>query len=597
MIKLTNRPILGLILLMACFSACIQKTSTQQHVTSDSDRPNVILIMTDDQGFGDLGYNGNPHIKTPVLDKFAQESVRFNEFLVSAVCAPTRSALMTGRYTLRTGVTDTYKGGAMMASSEITIAEVLKNVGYKTGMIGKWHLGDNYPMRPEDQGFDYSLHHLSGGMGQWGDWPNHLKGNRSYFDPTLFENGKMVQKKGYCTDVFTDAAINFLEENNGKPFFLYLAYNAPHDPLQVPQQYYNMYKDIDPASGFENDDRPFPQMTEQMKEKARKVYAMVSNIDDNLGRLFKKMDELQLNDNTLVIFMTDNGPIPYRYLAGMRGRKSSVYEGGIHVPAFWKFPAFKGNRDIQTIASHFDVFPTLAEFCGAKIPTDRKIDGVSLLPLLKGEKNNLPERTICRYWTRNHPEKYKNMMIRKGKYKLVGNCPENSEIKDFELFDFSKEAYEQDNFVETDNKVATDLKQELDAWLKEMLASPNVISPPRPTIGTVHENPSRLNLNDVHFKPHEKVKNGVAYWKVNVAEAATFEFILHFKKDIESDCSIEFYLNDKRQNFVFHKPMRNTISLGKMELEAGELDIVPVVFEKNNKYNMPFYLEVKKLES
>ncbi|WP_372756338.1 arylsulfatase [Labilibaculum sp.] len=563
-----------------------------------SDQPNVILIMTDDQGFGDLGFYGNPHVKTPVIDQLASESVRFDEFLVSPVCAPTRSALLTGRYPLRTGVRDTYQGGAIMASSEITIAEMLKKAGYTTGMIGKWHLGDNYPCRPEDQGFDYALHHLAGGMGQWGDWPNHLKGNTSYFNPTLWENGEMVESEGYCSDVFTDAAIHFIEEKKEEPFFLYLAFNAPHDPLQVPQKYYDKYKDIDPASGFENDDRPFPDMNEDMKEKARKVYAMVSNIDDNLARLLNKIDELKLDENTLVIFMTDNGPIPYRYLAGMRGRKSSVYEGGIQVPSFWRYPKkFKGNRDITATASHFDIFPTLAELCGGEIPSDRKIDGVSLLPLLTGEKTALGERSICRYWTRRAPEKYKNMMIRNGEFKLVGNCDEEAGIEKFELFDLTNDPYELNNVVDSNKEAAAALKSEMNSWIEELQASKNAMQSPRIIIGTEHENPSVLNLNDVHFIAHENAKNGVVYWKTDIATEGKYAFNLYFKKAIENDCEIELRIGEEKHLFIFPKPMDSKISLGNFHLKVGEADIVPIVILKTKDkklYRMPFYVEVEK---
>lgn len=370
--------------------------------TGPSAPPNVILILTDDQGFGDLGYYGNPHIKTPVLDSLASRSVRFDQFLVSPVCAPTRSAIMTGKYPMSTGVHDTYKGGAMMASSEVTIAEVLKGADYKTGMIGKWHLGDNYPMRPQDQGFDYALNHLSGGMGQYGDWPNTLKRDSSYFDPVLWKNGKRIQTKGYCSDVFTEAAIDFVEENQESPFFLYLSYNAPHGPWQLPQEYYDMYKDIDPDAGLIDQGLPYPEVSEQSKEKARRVYGMVTNIDDNLRRLFKKLEDLGLDGNTLVIFMTDNGPEHARYIAGMRGRKSSVFQGGVRVPSFWYYPkAFKEPRDIKTPAAHYDILPTLAEFTGAEIPEGVKIEGRSLLPLLTKEKADLPERIINRYWTRS----------------------------------------------------------------------------------------------------------------------------------------------------------------------------------------------------
>ncbi|MGQ1784561.1 MULTISPECIES: arylsulfatase [unclassified Saccharicrinis] len=571
---------------------------THVNETGKSSKPNVILIMTDDQGFGDLGYYGNPHIKTPVLDKFAGESARFSEFLVSPVCAPTRASLLTGRYSLRTGVHDTYQGGAIMATSEITLAEVLKDAGYKTGMIGKWHLGDNYPFRPEDQGFGYTLRHLSGGIGQWGDWPNHLKFNKSYFSPTLWSNGKIVEREGYCSDVFTNAAIDFVEENKEEPFFLYLAFNAPHDPLQVPQEYYNRYQDIDPASGFENDGRPFPEMTEPMKEKARKVYAMVSNIDDNLGRLFAKIDQLNLKENTLMIFMTDNGPIPYRYLAGMRGRKSSVYEGGIHVPCFWRYPAaFKGNRDIEVTASHFDIFPTIAALCGAKIPDDRKIDGVSLLPLLKEEQSDLPERSICRYWTRREPQRYKNMMVRRGEHKFVGNCDQSSGIEEFELYNLANDPYEQNNIVNSNTKVAIQLKEELDTWLTDMQASPNIVHSPRMVIGTEFENPVYLNLNDVHFTAHKDAEKEVVYWETEIAQAGKYEINLYFKKVIEGNGEVQLKIGKEEQNFSFEHVLDRKLSLGQFDLGKGEADIIPVVLIKEKdkiKYLMPFYVEVKK---
>lgn len=232
-------------------------------ISQVSEHPNVILIITDDQGYGDLGITGNPHVKTPVIDQFAGQSITFNNFYVSPVCAPTRSSLMTGRYSLRTGVRDTYNGGAIMATSEVTIAEVLKKADYKTGVFGKWHLGDNYPSRPMDQGFDESVIHLAGGMGQVGDITTYFKGDRSYFDPVLWHNGEQKAYEGYCSDIFADEAIKYIENNKDGPFFCFLSFNAPHTPLQVPDKYYQLYKNIDPSSGFDNDERPFVEMSEK----------------------------------------------------------------------------------------------------------------------------------------------------------------------------------------------------------------------------------------------------------------------------------------------------------------------------------------------
>jgi arylsulfatase A-like enzyme len=562
------------------------------------EKPNVILVITDDQGFGDLGFYGNPNIKTPVLDKFAKESVRFNQFFVSPVCSPTRSSVMTGRYSLRTGVRDTYKGGAIMATSEITIAEVLKHAGYQTGMIGKWHLGDNYPCRPQDQGFGYTLRHLSGGIGQAGDWPNALRGDSSYFNPTLWQNGEMVKSKGYCTDVFTDAAINFVRKNKEKPFFLYLAFNAPHGPLQVPMEYYEKYKDIDPSKGFGNDPRPFPKMDGVLKENARKVYAMVSNIDDNIGRLLKQLDELKLDKNTLVIFMTDNGPQHYRYLAGMRGLKGLVYQGGVRVPCFWRYPAgFQGNRDIETPSAHYDLLPTLAGLCGGKIPADRVIDGRSLLPLLKNELSELPNRAMCCYWERGYPEKYRNVSIRKGADKLVGNCGADDGIEQFELFDIKNDPYELNNIVSQNIQKGLNLRNEMSSWLDEMMLSPNIVLPPRAVLGTRHENPSRLNLNDVVSVKDEKLKNNVVSWKVEIAETGAYDLIVHFTKKNTGDAQIRYNFGVVEHTVNRNLSNNDILKIDNIQLPAGKADLslnVCIKEANKDKYISPSYVEVGK---
>ena len=325
----------------------IGMTGPQYLFSAEKDKtslPNIIIIMTDDQGYGDLGFTGNPHINTPVLDKFAGESIRFDNFYVSPVCAPTRASLMTGRYSLRTGIRDTYNGGAMMASNEVTLPEILQDSGYKTGIFGKWHLGDNYPLRPNDQGFDESLIHLAGGMGQPGDFTTFFQGDSSYYDPVLWRNGRQEAYEGYCSDIFSEQAIDFVQMNHKDPFFLFLSFNAPHTPLQVPDEYYQKYKDIDPSSGFDDPEMGGFVMSERHKEDARKIYAMIENIDDNVGKLLEKLDELNITKNTLIIFMGDNGPQQPRYNAGMRGLKSSVYRGGVRVHFFIRYPAlFEGN--------------------------------------------------------------------------------------------------------------------------------------------------------------------------------------------------------------------------------------------------------------
>lgn len=582
---------------LSLFITILGLVSCEEKVDLTIEKPNVILIITDDQGFGDIGYYGNPNIKTPVLDSLARKSVRFDEFLVSPVCAPTRASIMTGKHAMSVGVHDTYRGGATMAGSEITIAELLQKSNYKTGMIGKWHLGDNYPMRPQDQGFDYTLNHLSGGIGQYGDWPNTLKKDSSYFNPVLWKNGKQYQSKGYCTDVFTEAAIEFVEENKKDPFFLYLSFNAPHAPLQLPKEYYDMYKDIDPDAGFDKDGRPFPNVTPHSKENARKVYGMISNIDDNLGLLFQKLKELKLDENTLVIFMTDNGPQHPRYVGGMRGKKGSVFQGGVRVPSFWCFPKkFKNPRDIMNPAHHYDILPTLAEFCGVELPKYLNIEGRSLLPLLTNKTKELPEKFIHRYWHRSSPVKYKNVSTRKGNLKLVGRGKDSMGQDQFELFDLSQDPYEQNDISEKNKQKTQDLKIEMDCWLDKMMAEEHIINSPRPIIGTSFENPVMLNQNDGLFVKDEHLKKELIYWDVLVSKTKTYTITIHLDSRLNTDGKLELILGNQTKVLNFKGNNQTYLSIKDIEIQEGKLTIMPKIFiNRNNKmqYKYPFYIEIE----
>ena len=338
--------------------------------TSAESRPNVILIMTDDQGYGDLGFHGNDKIDTPVLDRLATESVRFDRFFVCPLCTPTRAALLTGRYYPRTGAVSVTRGLETMRSEEVTIAEVLKNAGYATGCFGKWHLGEHYPNHPNGQGFDEFF-----GI-PTGHWNN-------YFDPVLQHNGRMVKTNGYITDVLTDAAIRFVQEHQDRPFFCYVPYNAPHTPLQVSDELFDKYK----ARGLD--------------DRAAAIYGMIENIDQNVGRLLEKLDALRLADKTIVLFLSDNGPEGpegSRYNAGMRGMKGTVHEGGVRVPLFVRWPGkFTPGRTVGQIAAHVDLLPTIAELCGVAEPNTLPLDGRSLVPLLAGRDDDWPDRMIFHY--------------------------------------------------------------------------------------------------------------------------------------------------------------------------------------------------------
>ncbi|HBE42395.1 MAG TPA: arylsulfatase [Bacteroidales bacterium] len=557
--------------------------------------PNVLLIITDDQGYGDLSYTGNPHLKTPNIDRLAGESVRFTNFYVCPVSAPTRSSLMTGRYSLRTGVHDTYNGGAIMAANEITIAEILKEKGYHTGIFGKWHLGDNYPCRPGDQGFDESVVHLGGGMGQPGDFTTFFKGDSSYFDPVLWHNGKKQSYTGYCSDIFTDLTLDFISENRNKPFFCYLSFNAPHTPLQVPGEYYSMFRDIDPSSGFESDNRPFAPMNENNKEDARKVYAMVRNIDDNIGKVLQRLDELNLDENTILIFMTDNGPQQTRYNAGMRGLKSSVYRGGVRVPFFIKYPQLKKDgMDINTTSANIDILPTLAELCNASLPSDRKIDGKSLVPLMKGEDVTWKERSLFFYWTRKYPELYNNVALLNGSYKLVGHTDFDSEPADFELYDIERDPYEQNNIIRGNLSKATSLKKELDLHFQDLLSSPNLTDPQRIIIGSPVENPVCLNRNDAEGDRGIWTQEEIfGKWRVTIQEG-TYSIRCHFLNPLREGGQMMIetgtIINQKRNL----QEGLTILAMNNIKYPQMDCDFIPF-YQIGSKRILPLWIEVERV--
>jgi arylsulfatase A-like enzyme len=345
-------------------------------------KPNVILIMTDDQGYGEIAAHGNPVIETPNMDALYAASVRLTDFHVDPTCSPTRSAVMTGRYSTRTGVWHTINGRSMIDPDELTLAELFKANGYRTAMIGKWHLGDSYPCRPEDQGFDHVIRHQGGGIGNGPDyWGN------DYFDDTFKVNGTWQQFDGYCTDVWFREATKYVEQNKDHPLFLYLVTNAPHGPYFVDDKYSDPYE----AVGVP------PTMA--------KFYGMITNIDENLGRFRARLDELGMTDNTLLIFMTDNGTTAgwidvksgFEYFnAGMRGWKGSQWDGGHRVPCFFHWPAggLTGGRDVDVLAAHIDLLPTLTDLLGLEKPAGPSVDGISLRSALWDEGKRLPQRTL-----------------------------------------------------------------------------------------------------------------------------------------------------------------------------------------------------------
>jgi arylsulfatase A-like enzyme len=486
-----------------------------------------VLIITDDQGHGDLGIHGNPKIRTPHLDQLGRESVRIDRFYVMPVCAPTRACLMTGRYNYRTRVVDTFMGRAMMDPQEVTLAEMLGAAGYRTAIFGKWHLGDNYPMRPIDQGFQEALVHKGGGIGQPSDPP----GGTSYFDPVLQHNGRQVKTQGYCSDVYTDAAIAFIEANAARPFFVYLAFNAPHVPLEISDAYVQPYRDMHLANDqFPAIGHPLPKPLDP--EYTARVYGMVTNIDDNVGRLLESLDKHGLARDTIVVFLTDNGPWGVRYISGMLDMKTSVHEGGIRVPCFIRWPAaLTANRVIDRIAAHIDLTPTILDACGVPRPEGVGFDGKSLLPLLKGEAPDWPDRTLFAQWHRGDvPERYRAFAARSQRYKLVR--PEQTQRsslpleKTFELYDMEADPFEMRNIAEEHPDIVERLRAAYDRWFGDV-SSTRGYDPPRIALGAPAENPTVLTRQDWRGPQAAWTPGGVGHWEIEVARAGSYAITLH----------------------------------------------------------------------
>jgi len=578
--------------------SCVQNENNK---TSKADRPNVILIMTDDQGIGDFGFMGNPYIQTTHLDKLASQSLNLTNFYVSPVCAPTRASLMTGRYSERTGVYDTYNGGAIMSNDEVTIAEVLKENGYSTGIFGKWHLGDNYPYRPIDQGFDEALVHRGGGIGQPGDYANYFAKDSSYFNPVLFRNGVPEKTKGYCSDVFTNKAVEFIIDHNSsgkdQPFFVYLSYNAPHTPLQLQEKYYNMYKDVEfDVNAFAVKDEAVGNMTDKDIEAAKRVYGMVTNIDDNIGRLMDVLKNENLEQNTIVVFLTDNGPQQVRYKLGLRKRKSSVYSGGVRVPCLIRYPnKIQEKRELNARLAHIDLLPCILDLCGVN-PPKHNIDGKSFANFKEEDFKRFSERTLFFEWGRGFPVKYRNFAALNGDYKLVGNTEANSEVSDFELFHLKSDPYENINRVDEDAETALKLKSSMDAWYEEIISEPNNNKSLPAIIGSEFENPAVLNRNDAKGTPVAWGQDNVlGYWDVRVQETANYDVTLQFIEEVREQGSLHLKLYP--QNFVQGNSIEgDRLTLKNFELKKGEFKLEAFYRTNRGRHIFPLYVSLKKLE-
>ena len=495
----------GLLLLLGCLSFGCSPPPAQE-----TGRPNIIVVITDDQGWAQLGSHGDDVLRTPHLDRLAAESVELTRFYVSPVCAPTRASLMTGRYNYRTGVVDTYVGRAMMHSDEVTLAETLTKAGYRTGIFGKWHLGDNYPLRAMDQGFQESVVHKGGGIGQPSDPPE-----TSYFDPILQHNGQAKPYPGYCTDIFFREALDFIERNRENPFFVYIPTNAPHSPYDVPESYRQSYLE----AGLE--------------DKDARIYGMITNIDDNVGRLLQGLERMELEENTILIFMTDNGATTRRYTAGLRGLKGTVYEGGIRVPFLFRWPARLQPGSDDRTAAHIDLMPTLLEAAGVAAPAAPSFDGVSLMPRLEGLGEAPEGRTLFIQSHRgNEPQPFRHFAAIEQRYKLVQpvafptrGLPPGEKFEDYplELYDLEADPGETRNLSAEHPQVVARLRSAYADWLRDV-SSTRGYAPPRIAVGTPHEDPVILTRQDWRMVgPDGWGDSDLGFWEIRAHGAGSYQ--------------------------------------------------------------------------
>lgn len=532
--------------------------------STDQKRPNVILVMTDDQGYGDLHCLGNEMIKTPNLDKLHKQSIRLTNFHVSPTCAPTRASLLTGRYSNATGVWHTIMGRSLLHPEEVTIADCFKATGYKTGIFGKWHLGDNYPCRPQDNGFDEVLVHGGGGVWQTPDY----FGN-DYFDDTYFHNGKPQKYYGYCTDVWFKNALNFIDESQKKnqPFFCYLPTNAAHWPFWVEDEYADLYRN--------NDKVPNPEF-----------YGMITNFDKNLGKLMSFLKEKGLEENTLLIFMTDNGSTfgvrnGKGFNANMRGQKGSEYEGGHRVPCFvyWPDGNLVGPKDIDQLTSHTDWLPTLVDLCNLKKIKGPEIHGKSIKPLLKNNEEHWQDRTIVVDSQRlENLVKWRKCSVMSQQWRLVNGK---------ELYDIKKDPSQKHDVAKQYPKIVEILRQDYNKWWEKTSQRKDEFV--HIILGNKAENPSCLTCHDWHGEGSTKVwnQNGIrnappvnGFWTVEVEMEGNYKFELR-RWPVELNKGIREVIPTQKVSLGTDSlPIGKDIKVKKARLKIADLDFEKPVHQK-----------------
>ena len=468
-------------------------------------KPNVVVILADDQGWGDLSVHGNTNLSTPNVDSLARDGAMFDRFFVCAVCAPTRAEYLTGRYHARGGVRGVSTGQERLNLEERTIAQTFKAAGYATGAFGKWHNGSQHPYHPNARGFDEFYGFTSGHWGQ-------------YFDTEMDHNGQLVRGKGYIIDDEADHAMSFIEKNRTRPFYCYIPFNSPHSPMQVPDRFYQKFAKKDLTMLDYGKDREDIEFT-------RAALAMCENVDWNVGRVLAKLDQLKLRDNTIVIYFSDNGPNSWRWNGGMKGRKASVDEGGLRVPFLIRWPGhIRPGTKVAQIAGAIDIMPTLCEMTGVPVDAKKPLDGRSLKTLLLGERVDWADRMIFSL-------QGKRISVRTQKHRLDA---------DGALFDMIADPGQKRDIAQEQPVVAAQLRKAVADWGKEML--PRVGRDDRPyTVGfsKMTDLPARDGVAEGGIRRSAQAPNSSFFtnwktmedaitWDIEVGEPGTFTAEVHY---------------------------------------------------------------------
>ncbi|OEI78699.1 arylsulfatase [Formosa algae] len=589
-----KRKLIGLLILNLCLIPAF---------VFGQNKPNIIMVITDDQGMGDLSCMGNPYINTPNIDDFYSNAVRFTNYHVSTTCAPSRGALMSGRHSNRVNVFHTITGRSLLFEDEVILPQVLAQNGYTNGMFGKWHLGDNYPFRPEDRGFHEVVRHGGGGITQGPDyWWN------DYFDDSYWHNGQIQKYNGYCTDVFFSEAITFIEDNKDKPFFCYISTNAPHAPLNVPEKYFNMYKDID-----------------AINENAQRFYGMITNIDDNFKQLEQKLDELKLTDNTILIFTTDNGSAWGRnvYNADLKGGKGSVYDGGHRVPLFIRWPNGKltGGKDIDALVAHYDLLPTFVDLFGLDFNPVKPLDGKSLKPLMYDAEPDWENRILYMDTQRKQNLlKYRTYTVMDDDWRLINGD---------ELYNITADRGQTKNVFDQYPEVAGRLSMGYENWWQSIMAEGPNERYGYIKVGSSQENPSRISAHDMFTGKHNgawhqdgasKAVQASGRWKIEFVEDGDYTISLR-RFPRESGLAINATFPAQEKKVELHKVLDGSeksdfdnaylyvaniekeikIELGQEEvtfkgkIPAGKYDMEAQLVDKDGRVHPAYYVYIEKL--